>query len=112
MLNSLDLLVIVAMVLAAVSLMVVCLMFLVHRPLIRKVCLYIASALGLLAGVFSMQMFWFAFPMQFALGIVLGALGIAAIVLERSAQDNEKKLMLARVCAALSLVGGMLNLFS
>lgn len=47
MMNSLDLLVIVFMILVAASLMALCLMLLVRNPRIKKVCLYVVSALSI-----------------------------------------------------------------
>ena len=50
LLTSLDLLVIVFMVLASVSLLALSLMFLVRNPRIKKVCFYIVALLGIYMG--------------------------------------------------------------
>ncbi len=112
MITFLDLLVVVFMALAAASLLAVCLMFLVRNIKVKKVCFYIVVALGLYACTISFRIFWPFFPMQLALGIVLGAMSIAALVIERLSKGDKKKFTIARIMAAVSLVVGIINAFS
>ena len=94
MLNFLDLLVIVFMVLAAVSLLALCLMFLVRNPRIKKVCFYIVSALSIYTGYIGVRIGNSLFPVQTAVGLIVAAVSIAAIVLAATARDNQKNLRL------------------
>ena len=96
MLTSLDWLVIVYMVMVAASLLSLCLMFLVRRPRMKQVCFYIG--LGL-------------FPVQVAIGVAIGAVAIAAIVLERTSKGNAGKFKFARIMAAAALIIGVINTF-
>ena len=109
MLNNLDLMIIVFMVLAAAGLLALVLMFLVRNEKIKKASLYITSALGLYVGYISFRIFWPMFIGQFAIGVILAAAAIAAIVLSITAKDNIKKFKIARILAAASLVLGMIN---
>ena len=78
MLNFLDLLVVVAMVLVAVSLLALCLMFLVRNPGIKKVCFYITAVLGIYAGSIGIRIGTSLFPVQTAVGVIAAAVSIAA----------------------------------
>ena len=89
MLTSLDWLVIVFMIMVATSFLSLCLMFLVRRPHIKRVCFYIVVALSIYAA----------------------AVGIAAIVIDRTSKGDEKKLKIARIMAATTLVIGIINTF-
>lgn len=109
MLNSLDLLIIVAMVLVAASLLSLVLMFLVKNKTVRRVCLYIVSALGVYMGYVGTQINFPGFGGQVAVAVILAIAAIGAVVLERLSKDNEKRFLIARVVAAVSLVGGLLN---
>ena len=109
MLNSLDLLVIVFMVLAAVSLLALCLMFLVREPRIRKVSLYLVAALGLYAGFIGIRIGGALFPMKTAAGVISAIMSLAAIVLSACGGENKKKAAAARFAAAAALVIGMIN---
>ena len=109
MLNFLDLLVIVFMVLSALSLLVVCLMFLVRKPVIRKVCFYIVVALGVYAATIGVRIGTFLFPMQTAVAVAAGAASIAALVLERWYKGDDKKFLIARIMATAALIIGIFN---
>lgn len=109
MLNFLDLLVIVFMVLSALSLLAVCLMFLVRKPVIRKVCFYIVVALGIYAATIGARIGTFLFPMQTAIALAAGAASIVALVLERRYKGDDKKFLIARVVATAALVIGIFN---
>lgn len=109
MLNSLDLLVIVAMGLVAASLLALCLMFLVRHKIVRRVCLYIVAALGLFAAYAGFRIGWPYFMGQAALALILGAVCIGAVVLERLSKDSKKKILIARIMAAAGLILGIVN---
>ena len=110
MFTSLDLLIIVFMALAAMTLLSLALMFLIRNTTARRVCFYVASALGLyvswvgfrigIAGVF---------PIQIAVGIVTALLCIGAFVLERVCKGNPKAFLAARILSAAALVIGFFN---
>lgn len=112
MLTFLDLLVIVFMALAAASLLAVCLMFFVRNMKVKKVCFYFVVALSIYACSISIRMFWPLFPIQLALGIGLGAMSVAAFILERLSKGDVKKFTIARIMAAVALVLGIINAFS
>lgn len=111
MLTFLDLLVLVFMVLSAVSLLALCLMFLVRKPVVRKVCFYIVVALGIYAATVGARIGTFMFPTQTAIAVVAGIISIAAFVLERMSKENEKKFLIARILSAVALVVGICNAF-
>ena len=111
MMNSLDLLVIVFMAIAAAALLSLTLMFLARRPRVKQVCLYIASALGIYTGSVGIRIGLTGFPGQTAFGFAAAATGIAAIVLERLSKGDKKKLMISRIVSAASLVVGILSAF-
>ena len=111
MLNSLDLLVIVFMVLAAVSLLALCLLFLVRNSRIKKVCFYIVAVLGVYTGYIGIRIGSIWFPVQTAVGVIAAVASIAAIVLGAASIGNAKKFMIAQVVAAASLLIGFINAF-
>ena len=100
MLTSLDLLIIVFMALAAVTLLSLCLMFLIRNKTASKVFFYIASALGLYVS-------WIGF--RIAIGILTALMCVGAFVLERVSKGNEKAFMIARFISAAALVIGFFN---
>lgn len=109
MLTFLDLLVIVFMALAGLSLFSVCLMFLVKHQKVRKVCFYIAVALGVYAASVSLRISQGLFLTQMTLGVLFGLLSVAALVLERVRNKDEKAFFIARILAAVALVAGLIN---
>lgn len=111
MLNFLDLLVIVFMVLAAVSLLALCMMFLVRNPRIKKVCFYIVAALGIYAGSIGIRTGTSLFPVMTAIGVAAAAVSIAAIVLVATSKGNEKKFKIAQLMATAALIVGIVNAF-
>ena len=111
MFTFLDLLVVVFMVVAASGLMASCLMFLTKKPVLRKVCFYIASALALYVGYVGVRIGGSLFPVQSAIGIAVGIAAIAAVVMTLTGKGNEKKFMAARIIAAAALVIGIVNAF-
>lgn len=109
MMNSLDLLVIVFMVMAAAALLSLTLMFLARRPRLKQVCLYIASALGAYTGYVGVRIGLTGFPVQAAFGFAAIGIAIGAVVLERLGKGDEKKLTVSRIAAAASVIVGMVN---
>lgn len=109
MLNSLNLIVIVFMALAAASLVALGLMFLVRNPLIQKICFYIVAALGIYAGSIGIRIGKLLFPVQTGIGILGICVSIASIVMATAAKDNEKKFKTAQGMAAAALIVGIIN---
>ncbi len=108
----LDLLIVVVMVLAAVSLLALALMFLIRNKTVRRVCFYIVAALGFYMGYVGFRINWPGFLPQVILAVGMALAGIGAVVLERLSKDDEKKFLIARVLASAALIVGMLNAFS
>ena len=109
--NSLDLLVIVFMILVAASLLALCLMFLVRNPRIKKVCLYVVSALSIYTGYIGVHIGNSLFPVQTAVGVIVAAVSIAAIVLAATAKDNQKNFRIAQFIATGAWLVGISNTF-
>lgn len=105
MVTFLDLLVVVVMVLAAVSLVAVALMFLVPNEKVRKVCLWLVAGLGVYMGYVGVRINRLGFPPQTILAALLAAAAMAAIVVER------KSPRAARILASAALLAGMCNAF-
>ena len=111
MLTFLDLLIIVFMVLAAASLLALCLMFLVRNPRIKKVCFYIVAALGIYTGYVGVRIGQFLFLGQTIVGILVALVSIGAIVLAIVSKGDQKKFKIAQLIATGTLIVGMLNAF-
>lgn len=111
MLNFLDLLVIVFMALSAVSLLSLCLMFLVRNHRVKKICFFIVAALGVYAASIGIRIGGSLFPLQTAIGAAAGLASIAAILLVLTRKGNEKRFRIARIIAAAALVIGLINAF-
>lgn len=111
MFNALDLLVIVVMVLAAVSLAAVALLFALRNEKAKKVFFYITAGLGIYMSYVAVRIMRLGFPLQLGLGILLGLAVVAAIVLHIKGK-NSRMQSVANVMAAVSLVVGMINAFS
>jgi len=111
MFTFLDLLVIVFMVLTAASLLSICLMFLSRKPLLKKISFYIVVALGIFVCSVSLRILSAMFPVQFAFGIAMGVVSIAALMLELLSKGDHKKARIAHIMAAVSLVAGVINAF-
>ena len=112
MFTSLDLLVIVFLVLAAMTLLSLCLMFFVRNRTAKKVFFYIVSGLGLYMSWVGFRIgFGGLFPVQMAIGILTALTCIGAFVLERvgKRQGNDKLFRLARILSALALAGAFFN---
>lgn len=111
MITFLDLLVIVAMVLAAISILSVVLMFLVKNTKAQRVFLWIAAVLGVYVGYAGVRMLWLSSDFGLLAAVILALASIGSVVLERLSKDSHKKLLIARILAAAALVLGMINAF-
>ena len=110
MLTSLDALVIVFMVLAALVLLSLVLMFLLKNKTARRICLYFASALGIYLGYVGFRIgFGGLFDGQMVVGVLAALMSVGAIVLERISHGEGKRFLTARLLSAASLIVGFLN---
>ena len=111
MLNSLDLLVIVFLGMAAVGLLSLSLMFLFKKTVPKRIGLYAAAVLGMVTAVVGVQLGLSLVSGHLAVGALVGIASIASVVLERMSKGNEKKFGIARILAGAALVVGILNAF-
>ena len=112
MLNFLDLLVIVFLAAAAFALLSVVAMFVVKNPLVQKISLGLSVLVSLgLAVSYLPSLLTFSFVGQFAAGILFALLGVGGGILATVAKGDEKKFLVARILAAVSLVLGIVNAF-
>ena len=109
MFTSLDLLVVVCMGLAAMTLVSIALMFLLKNKTARRVCLYIVAALGVYMSSVAIRIGFDMFIGQVAIGILTGLLSIVAVILECLSKGNEKVLRVSRLMATGALVVGFMN---
>ena len=110
MFTSLDLLIIVFMALAAVTLLSLALMFLIRNKTSRKVFFYTASALGLYVSWIGFRIgIGGLFPIQIIIGILTALMCVGAFVLERVCKGNNKMFLIARIISAAALVLGFFN---
>lgn len=109
MLNSLDLLVIVYLVMIAAGLLALSLMFLVRRPLVKKICFYIVSALGIYTASVGIRIGFVLFPVQVAFGVLAGLASIVSILLSLKFRNDEKMWKVLRLLSAAALVVGLIN---
>lgn len=110
MLTSLDLLVIVFMATSALSLLALCLMFLLRHGIVKKISFYFLTLQGMLLAWMNAMMLPVGYESKIALGWGLGAVSVAALLLEICGK-SEKKSMIARILAAVSVIAGVLNTF-
>jgi hypothetical protein len=109
MFTSLDLLVVVFMALAAVTLLSLSLLFLIRSKKVQRICFYIVSALGVYMAYVGIRIGFGMFPIQVAIGIAVVLACIGAFVLERVSKGNEKMFLIARIISASALVLGLFN---
>ena len=109
MTTFLDLLIVVVLALAAVSLVAMVLMFLVRNKTVKRVCLYLVAALGVYLGYVGLQILWPGFPGQCVLAGLTALVSIGAGVLEWCSRDSKAKFLTAQGMAAAALIVGMLN---
>ena len=69
--TSLDLLILVVMVLAAVSLVAMVLMFLVKNKVVKRICLYLVAALGIYVGYVGLRILWPMFLGQSVIAVLV-----------------------------------------
>ena len=110
MLTSLDWLVIAFMGLAAMTLLSLCLMFLLKNKVAKRVCFYAVLVLALYMAYIGLRI---GFAAEFLSMIAIGFLGIlasvGAFVLERVSKGNEKLFLISRIIAAAALVVGLFS---
>ena len=111
MTTFLDLLIVVVLALAAISLVAMTLQFLVKNRTVKRICLYIVAALGIYMGYVGCRILWPGFAVQAALAVLAALVSIAAVVLERRSHDSKGKLLTAQIMASASLIVGMFNAF-
>ncbi len=112
MFTSLDLLVIVFMVLSAMTLLSLCLMFLIKNRTAKKVFFYIVSGLGIYMSWVGFRIgFGGLFPLQMVIGVLTALMAIGSIVLEQigKKRENEKLSRIARIMSAVSLICALFN---
>ena len=109
--NSLDLLVIVSVALAAVSLLSLCLLFLIRNPRIKALFFYIVAALGICTGYIGFRIGAFLFPAQTAVGVAVAVVSTAAIALFATGRNSERRTKIAQFAASGSLLIGFANAF-
>lgn len=107
----LDLLFVVVLTLAAVSLVAMVLMYLVKNRTVKRVCLYLVAALSIYMGYVGLRILWPGFPGQCIIAVLVALTGIGALALERLGRNSRKKFLLAQIMASLALITGMLNAF-
>ena len=111
MLNSLDLLVIVFMVLAALSFLALLLMFLIKNKIVRSVSIGLSTLVTVATAAFAVYVCGVDYLGQSVIG-VLAALGaISAFVLDilNYKLKNDKIGLAARITSAAALVVGVIN---
>ena len=111
MLTALDFLTLAFIGLSALSLLAVCLMLLVRKPVVRKVCFYIVVILCIYMAYVGLYISSGFFLRQTIVAVIVGLTGIATVVLERLSNNDNKKFLIARILSAISLVIGMFNAF-
>ena len=107
----LDLLIVVVLALAAVSLVAMVLMFLVKNRTVKRISLYIVAALGIYMGYVGCRILWPGFAAQAALAVLAALVSVSAVVLERCSRDSKGKFLTAQIMASAALIVGMLNAF-
>lgn len=110
MFTSLDLLIIVFMVLGGLTLISVGLMFLLKNSKAKKICFYIVFGLSIFMAYVSTRIgFTALFMPQGILGILIGLVSIASLILEIKSSNNSKLCIVSRVLVTVALIGGLLN---
>lgn len=109
MFTSLDLLVIVFMGLAALTLLSLCLMFLLRNKTAKRVCVYIVSALGIYMSSVAIRIGGDLFFDKVVIGIITALVCVVAIVLDILGKKNQKLFPVSRILAAAGLIIGFAN---
>lgn len=107
----LDLLVVVSMGLAAASVVVLAVLFLVPNERLRRVSLYAAAGLGVYLGYVGWRINTLGTSGGGMLAVALALVGLAALVLERLWRQEPARQFIPRIAAAVSVLGGLANAF-
>ena len=105
-----DLLVIVGMVLAASTLLSLCLMFLIKNKTAQRIIFYIVLVLALYmswVGFYIGISGWFT--AQISAAIFTAIMCVVTFIIERFSKGSDKKFLLARILAAATLVIAFTN---
>ena len=106
--NHLDMLIIVFGALVIVGVLALALMFFGKKSWQRRIGFFITTLLGIYVASVSVRVLSVMFPLQYALGIAMGALSAVAFVLEISGKGKRKVNMLMGMVA---LIVGIINAF-
>lgn len=107
----LDLLVIVGGGLCGAGVLTLAAMLLLKNQRARRVCLYIAAALGLYLGYVGFRVNALGYGSGSVLAIALALVGVGAVVLDWTQRKHQSRQYIPQAMAAASLVGGMMNAF-
>lgn len=112
MLNSLDLLIIVFIAMAAIALIGLVLQFVSKKPLVQKIGFYSTAALGAILSFcnFESTPHTGLYDGQIFAGFAFGALAIAAVIFQFVKKD-EKSFKIARLLAVAAALGGIFCTF-
>jgi len=110
MFTYLDLLIVVFMSLIALALLSVCLLFLLKNKIAKRIFFYVTLVIGLYAS-------WVAiaigsgggFIFQMDLGILTAIVCVSTFVFERIKGKDEKKLRIAYIIAAVTMIVALFN---
>lgn len=110
MFTFLDLLVVVALVLATMMFASIILMFVIKNDTAKRVFFYVASALSIYMSTVAIRIGLAGeFIIQMGVGFATIVAAIATIVLERKGKDSDKMFLAARVASAVTLVAAFIN---
>ncbi len=109
MFTSFDLLIVVALGLAAMGVMSTVLMFLIKNRTARRVFMYISVALALYLANVGLYISMGAFPGQTMTSFVVIAACAAVILLDVLSRKKEKLFTVARIITVLAVVAGFAN---
>ena len=112
MTTFLDLLILVVLALAAVSLIATVLMFLVKNKTVKRVCLYLAAALGIYVGGVGLYILWPMYLGQSVIALLTILTAVGAVVMERLSKERRAMFLTAEIMAAAALFVGMINAFA
>ena len=111
MFTFLDLLVVVGLGFAMLSLLALCLIFLVKNKTFGRICLYVSGVVTLYLFTVAFRIGSGMFPMQVAAGTVAVLLSVGGVVLERLSKNSDKRFLVARILASAGLVLGFAAAF-
>ena len=111
MINSLDLLVLVFVGMSLVSVLAICMMFLMKNRLVKRISLCFLAAQGMMLSLINSRIMSVSFPFELAAGWILGAAALASLPLEFLGKSSRTHLI-ARIMAAVSVIGALLNTFA